>query len=70
MPNSWAHKMLDDLRPDFYGELTFSIHAGEITKVAKVQTLIAPTILAQRAMADSKRKLLTTPPHQEHVKHD
>jgi len=48
MANDWAHKMLDDIRPDFYGELTFTIQAGEIKRVAKVQTFLRPEAFTQK----------------------
>jgi hypothetical protein len=47
MANEWAHKMLDEIRPDFYGEITFTVRAGEIRKAAKVETHIAPDIKGQ-----------------------
>jgi len=48
--NDWAHKLIDDaLGQVFYGELTFSFHAGRVRKAAKIETLIAPDIMAQKA---------------------
>ena len=43
----WAHKMLDDITPGWYGEITFTIRAGEIRAVAKTQTFIAPDMPTQ-----------------------
>jgi len=48
MLNDWAHKMLDELGPTFYGEITFTVRAGEVRKVAKVETHVAPDIKGQR----------------------
>lgn len=49
MANDWAHKMLDEIPPYFYGEITFTVRAGEIRKVAKVETHIAPDVKGQCA---------------------
>lgn len=40
--------MLDELGPTFYGEITFTVRAGEVRKVAKVETHVAPDIKGQR----------------------
>lgn len=42
MSNDWAFKMLSNLGPQFYGEVTFKVRAGEIIRVMKAETFVAP----------------------------
>ena len=61
----WAHKMLDEITPGWYGEITFTIRSGEIRAVAKTQTFIAPDIQVQHSNPIQK-KGLTQFNYQEH----
>lgn len=56
MSNDWAFKMLEQLGPTFYGEVTLKVRAGEIIRVMKTETHVAPEL------AKALNQLSVSPP--------
>jgi hypothetical protein len=45
----WAHKVIDETPDGFYGEIVFTVRAGEFRQVTKTETFLAPDLMAKPA---------------------
>ena len=51
----WAHKVIDEIPTGFFGEIIFTVRAGEIRQVTRTETFVAPELLAKgHAVASPK----------------
>ncbi len=43
----WAHKILDEIPTGFFGEIVFTVRAGEIRQVTRTETFVSPELTKQ-----------------------